>query len=172
MDKKFIILFGSGVMALSPMIGAQDNANANSLPLIQTVKYQQAVEAELAQGERALLPPGVKEKLRLTPDQLGDLKPIENDFTTAATQYETANQPRIDAAREAIKQARMAKDKVRTQDAYRQLQAVWAGLQSYRSQAVKQVRGLLMPDQLAILDDPQNQWSENHGSETNDPSAN
>jgi hypothetical protein len=38
--------------------------------------------------------------------------------------------------------------------------------------AVTQIRPLLTPDQLAILDDPQNQWRENHGQEANDPSAN
>jgi hypothetical protein len=38
--------------------------------------------------------------------------------------------------------------------------------------AVNQIRPLLTPDQLAILDDANNQWRENHGQEANDPSSN
>ena len=156
-------------MALGTAIWAQ---STNNLPLVQSVKYQKAVEDDLALGERLLLPPGVKEKLGLTEDQRASLKPIEDEFSSTCEQYQIANQPRIDAAMEAIKKARMAKDTDLIQDARRQLQDDWAGLQSYRAQAVRQVRLLLTPDQIAILDDPQNQWRENHGSEANDPSAN
>ena len=31
---------------------------------------------------------------------------------------------------------------------------------------------LLTADQITILEDPKNQWRENHGAEANDPSAN
>ena len=37
---------------------------------------------------------------------------------------------------------------------------------------VKQIKPLLTPDQLVILEDPKNQWRENHVNEANDPSAN
>jgi len=37
---------------------------------------------------------------------------------------------------------------------------------------VKKIRPLLTPEQIVILDDPNNQWQENHASEANDPSAN
>jgi hypothetical protein len=34
------------------------------------------------------------------------------------------------------------------------------------------VKPLLTPGQITILEDPKNQWRENHGAEANDPSAN
>jgi len=173
--KTKIRLLAIGFMLLLALtsVSAQDiSTNTNALPLTQTVKYQNAVEYERSQGERSLLPPGVKVKLRLTDDQLADLKPIEDDFATTCDQYQTANQPRIDAALEAGRRARDSKDETQIQQARQQLQEVWAGLQPYRTRAVKQVRKILTPDQLAILDDPQNQWRENHGNEANDPSAN
>ena len=86
--------------------------------------------------------------------------------------YQKANHPRIDAAEEAIRQARAAKDTAQIEAARKQLQAVWAGLLPYRETAVVHIRPLLTPDQLAILDDPKNQWRENHGQQANDPSAN
>jgi len=148
------------------------SANTNSLPLIQTVKYQQALQNGRSLGERSLLPPGLKEKMQLTDEQRAELKPIEDDFANTCQQYQTANQPRIDAAHEAIRNANLAKDVTQIQAAREQLQEVWAGLQQYRDAAVEKIRSLLTPDQLAILDDPKNQWRENHADEANDPSAN
>jgi len=49
---------------------------------------------------------------------------------------------------------------------------VWAGLQPDRDAAVIKIKPLLTPDQITILDDPANQWREDHGTEANDPSAN
>jgi hypothetical protein len=100
------------------------------------------------------------------------LKPIEDDFANTCQQYQIANQPRIDAAEEANRQARVTKDTAQIQAARKQLQQVWAGLRPYRETAVNQIKPLLTPDQLAILEDPKNQWRENHGQEANDPSAN
>src|ERR1700722_2599383 len=122
MKTKFIIFLSSGLMALGTAIWAQ---STNNLPLVQAVKYQKAVEDDLALGERLLLPPGVKEKLGLTEDQRASLKPIEDEFSSTCEQYQIANQPRIDAAMDAIKQARMAKDTNLIQDARRQLQGDW-----------------------------------------------
>jgi hypothetical protein len=82
-----------------------------------------------------------------------------------------ANQPRINAALEANRQARESKDTAQIQAARKQLQDVWAGLQPYRAAAVNQIKPLLTPDQLTILEDPRNQWRENHVDEANDPSA-
>lgn len=173
MKTKFILLAGSSLLVLGTTIQAQNNnTNTNSLPLVQTVKYQKAVEADRALGERLLLPPGLKEKLKLTDDERAELKPIEDDFANTSGQYKIANQSRIDGAVATLRQARMSKDTGQIADARRQLQNVWAGLQPYRAQAVKQVRLLLTPDQITVLDDPENQWHENHGSEANDPSAN
>ena len=173
MKTKFMLLFGSSLLALGPATRAQDGgANTNSLPLVQTVKYQKALEDDRALGERLLLPPGLKEKLKLTGDQRADLKTIEADFASTSLQFQTANQSRIDGAMQVIRLARMSKNEAQIEDARRQLQNIWTGLQPYREQAVKQVRALLTPDQLVILDDPQNQWSENHGAEANDPSVN
>jgi Spy/CpxP family protein refolding chaperone len=123
-------------------------------------------------GERSLLPPGLKEKLKLTEEQRIELKPIEDDFANASQQYQTANQSRIDDAQEANRRARASKDAAQIQAARKQLQDVWVGLQRDREAAVNQVKPLLTPDQLKVLEDPKNQWHENHADESNDPSAN
>jgi Spy/CpxP family protein refolding chaperone len=171
--KLTLLAISSSVVLAVPALLAQDiTTNTNTPPLTQTVKYQKAFENDRSLGERSLLPPGLKEKLKLTDEQRGELKPIENDFAKTCQEYQTANQPRIDAAQEANRQARESKDTAKIEAARKQLQQVWAGLRPYRETAVKQIKPLLTPDQLVILEDPKNQWRENHGSEANDPSAN
>lgn len=155
----------------TPALLAQ-TTTTNSPPLNQTVKYQTALENDRARGEHALLPPGLKEKLRLTDEQRAELKPIEDDFADTSEQYQIANQPRIAAAQEANHQARVAQDVERIQAARRQLQEVWAGLDPARATAVLRIKPLLTPGQITILEDPDNQWHENQGTEANDPSAN
>jgi hypothetical protein len=168
-----LFAIGGSLALTAPVSLAQNTtANTNSLPLVQTVKYQDALEHDRSLGEQSLLPPGLKEKLRLTDEQRVELKPIEDDFARTSEQYQTANQPRIDAAQEAIRRARESKDTAQIQVARQQLQAVWAGLQRYRDTAVILVKPLLTPDQITILEDPKNQWLENHVAEANDPSAN
>lgn len=171
MNIKFTLLAISGSLLLAtPAVRAQIT-NTNVLPLNQTLKYQIALEGDRSMGERALLPPGLKEKMKLTNDQRADLKPIEAEFAKTSQEYQTANQPRIDAALEANRLARAAKNATQIQAARIQLQTVWAGLQQDRAAAVKQIRPLLTPEQILVLDDPENQWRESHGSEVNDPSA-
>jgi tryptophan 2,3-dioxygenase len=68
--------------------------------------------------------------------------------------------------------ARASKDAGKIQAARKQLQTVWAGLQPYRDSAVKQIKPLLTPEQLIVLEDAGNQWRESHATEANDPSAN
>jgi Spy/CpxP family protein refolding chaperone len=171
--KLTLLAISSSVVLAAPALLAQDiTTNTNTLPLTETVKYQKAFENDRSLGERSLLPPGLKEKLKLTDEQRGELKPIEDDFAKTCQEYQTANQPRIDAAQEANRQARESKDTAKIEAARKQLQQVWAGLRPYRETAVKQIKPLLTPDQLVILEDPKNQWRENHGSEANDPSAN
>jgi Spy/CpxP family protein refolding chaperone len=175
MKTKLTLLAISSSLALAaPALLAQDTNtyNTNALPLNQTVKYQKAFENDRSLGEFSLLPPGLKEKLRLTDEQRGELRPIEDDFAKTCQEYQTANQPRIDAALEANRQARESKNTAKVEAARKQLQQVWAGLRPYRETAVNQIKPLLTPDQLVILEDPKNQWRENHGSEANDPSAN
>jgi len=169
--KLTLLAISSSLVLAAPALLAQDT-NTNTLTLTQTVKYQKALENDRSLGERSLLPPGLKEKLKLTDAQRTELKPIEADFAKTCQEYQTANQPRIDAAQEANRQARASKDTAQIEAARKQLQQVWAGLRPYREAAVNQIRPLLTPDQLAILDDPKNQWRENHGQEANDPSAN
>ena len=171
--KLTLLAISSSVVLAAPALLAQDiTTNTNTLPLTETVKYQKAFENDRSLGERSLLPPGLKEKLKLTDEQRGELRPIEDDFAKTCQEYQTANQPRIDAAQEANRQARESKDTAKIEAARKQLQQVWAGLRPYREAAVKQIKPLLTPDQLVILEDPKNQWRENHGSEANDPSAN
>ena len=102
--------------------------NTNVLPLNQTLKYQIALEHDRSLGERALLPPGLKEKMKLTDEERVELKPIEDDFARTSLEYQAANQPRIDAAQEANRQARLAKSAEKIALARKQLQQVWAGL--------------------------------------------
>jgi hypothetical protein len=175
MKTKLTLLAISSVLALAApaLLGQDTNTNTNGTNIFtQTWKYQKAFENDRSLGEQSLLPPGLKEKLQLTDEQRGELKPIEVDFAKTCWEYQKANQPRIDAAEEATRRARAAKDTAQIEAARKQLQAVWAGLRPYRETAVVHIRPLLTPDQLAILDDPKNQWRENHGQEANDPSAN
>jgi hypothetical protein len=172
MKIEFALLAISSTLLLgAPALLAQ-NTSTNSLPLNQTVKYQVALENDRLLGERALLPPGLKEKMRLTAEQRTELKPMEDDFANTSEQYQIANQPRIEAALEASRQARESKDAGRIEAARQQLQQVWAGLKPYRDNAVKQIKPLLTPDQVSVMEDATNQWRENHGYEANDPSAN
>jgi Spy/CpxP family protein refolding chaperone len=166
-----LLVISSSLLLAAPALLAQ-NTNTNTLPLNQTVKYQVALENDRSLGERSLLPPGLKEKMKLTDEQRADLKPIEDDFANTSQQYQIANQPRIDAAQEANRQARASKDAAQIQAARNQLQQVWAGLQPDREAAVNKIKPLLTPDQLKVLDDAKNQWRENHAAEANDPSAN
>ena len=171
MNIKFTLLAISGPLLLAaPAVRAQIT-NTNAPPLSQTWKYQVALEGDRTLGERALLPPGLKEKMNLTNEQRADLKPIEADFAKTSQEYQAANQPRIDAAEDAGRVARANKNATQIQAARIQLQTVWAGLQQDRAAAVKQIRPLLTPEQILVLDDPENQWRENYGPEVNDPSA-
>jgi len=170
--KLTLLVIGSSLVLAAPTLLAQDTNANNTNILTQTVKYQKAFENDRSLGEQSLLPPGLKEKLQLTDEQRTELKPIEDDFANTCQQYQTANQPRIDAAQEANRQARASKDTAKIEAARKQLQQVWAGLRPYRETAVRQIRPLLTPDQLKVLEDPENQWRENHAAEVNDPSAN
>jgi len=173
MKTRLTLLAISSLLVLAaPALLAQDTNTNGTNTLTQTWKYQKAFEYDRSLGERCLLPPGLKEKLLLTDEQRGDLKPIEDDFAKTCWEYQKANQPRIDAAEEATRQARAAKDTAQIEAARKQLQQVWAGLRPYRETAVNQIKPLLTPDQIAILDEAKNQWRENHGQEANDPSAN
>jgi hypothetical protein len=169
--KLFPLAIGGVLLLAAPAVRAQ-STNTNSLPLTQTLKYQIALEKDRSLGERCLLPPGLKEKMKLTDEQRAELKPIEDDFAKTSVLYQIANQPRIDAAQEANRQARAAKDAAQIQAARKQLQDVWAGLQPDRIAAVVKIKPLLTPDQITILEDAKNQWRENHVDEANDPSAN
>jgi hypothetical protein len=169
--KLTLLAVSSSLVLAAPALLAQ-NTNTNTLPLNQTLKYQGALENDRSLGERSLLPPGLKEKLKLTEEQRTELKPIEEDFGKTSQEYQQANQPRIDAAQEANRQARLSKDTSRIQAARAQLQQVWAGLQPYRDAAVIRVKPLLTPEQLTVFEDAKNQWRESHVAEANDPSAN
>jgi hypothetical protein len=171
--KHTLLIIGTSLLLAAPALLAQTtNTSTNGLPLNQTLKYQVALENDRSLGESSLLPPGLKEKMRLTDEQRIEFKPIEDDFANTCQQYQIANQPRIDAALEANRQACAAKDTTRIQAAREQLQEVWAGLLPDRVAAVEKIKPLLTPDQLGMLEDPKNQWRESHVNEANDPSAN
>ena len=170
MKPKLTLLLISASMALAaPPLRAQ---TTNTLPFTNTVHHQIALDNDRLLGERALLPPGLKEKIKLTKAQRTELEPIEKAFATTSIQYQAANQSRINSAQEGIRRARASKDTVQIEAARRQLQDVWVGLQRDRQAAVNRIKPLLTPDQLTILEDPGNQWRENHRDERNDPSSN
>lgn len=171
MKIKFILSLIGGSLWLGAQMSFAQMTNTNAMPLTQTLKYQAALENDRSLGECSLLPPGLKEKLRLTDAQRSELQPIEADFAKTCLEYQAANQPRIDAAQEADRLARESKSAERIQAARRQLQNVWAGLQKYRDESVRQAKQVLTPDQIIVLEDASNQWRENHGTEANDPSA-
>ena len=166
-----LFVMSSSLVLLTPALLAQ-NTNTNTLPLTETVKYQAVSENDRSLGERSLLPPGLKEKLKLTAEQRTELKPIEKDFAKTSQEYQAANQPRIDAAQEANRQACASKNMAQIQAARSQLQQAWAGLQPYREAAVEKIKPLLLPEQVAVLQDPKNQWREIYAAEINEPSAN
>ena len=169
---KFVHFALRGVLLLAAPALLAASTNTNTLPLIQATKSQMAVESDRALGELALLPPGLKEKMKLTEAQRAELKPAEDDFAATGLQYQIANQPRIDAALEANRQARANKDAAQIQAARVQLQQVWAGLQPYRTTSVTKIKLILTSEQLKVLEDPKNQWLESRATEANDPAAN
>jgi len=183
MKTKFTLLLMSGsLMLAAPALLAQNitaktiyintDSDSNSFPIPLTLKYHKALINERSLGEHSLLPPALKDKMGITAEQRDELKPIEDDFASTSQRYEAANQSRIDDAGDVSRQVRGSKNTAQIQAARDQSQAVWAGLEPDRVAAVKQIKPVLTPDQIAILEDPQNQWRENHVYEANDPSAN
>jgi hypothetical protein len=166
-----LFVMSSSLVLLTPALLAQ-NTNTNTLPLTETVKYQAVSENDRSLGVQCLLSAGVKEKLMLTAKQRTELKPIEKDFAKTSQEYQAANQPQIDAAEEANRQACASKNMAQIQAARSQLQQAWAGLQPYREAAVEKIKPLLLPEQVAVLQDPKNQWREIYAAEINEPSAN
>src|SRR5476651_686454 len=104
-SKSTLLAISASLLLAAPALLAQNTniiyINTNSLPVTQTAKYQEAVANDLASGERSILPPGIKEMMRLTEAQRKEMKPIEDDFAKTRGEYQAANQPRIDAAEEA-----------------------------------------------------------------------
>jgi Spy/CpxP family protein refolding chaperone len=170
--KLTLFVMSSSLVLLTPALLAQNTyTNTNTLPRTQTVKYRTALENDRSLGERSLLSAAVKKKLILTAEQRTELKSIEKGFAKTSQEYQAANQPRIDAAQEANRQACITKDTAHIQAARSQLEQAWAGLQPSREAAVEKIKPLLLPEQVAVLQDPKNQWRENHENEANDPSA-
>ena len=76
--KLTLLVMGGSLVLAAPTLLAQ-NTNTNTNTLTQTVKYQAAFENDRSLGERCLLPPGLKEKLKLTAEQRTEMKLIEDD---------------------------------------------------------------------------------------------
>lgn len=186
MHTKLILLaLGGPLLLAAPAMQAQQNLAGNSATnsaanLSTSVAANHSSSAantnvpirkfpKALADEQLLLPAGLKEKLLLTDPQKLQLKSIEDDFASTSREYKIANQPRIDAAQEANRQASVSGDKGQIQAAHTQLQQVWAGLQPYRVAAVARFKPLLTPDQIKLLEDPKNQWRENHAAEASVP---
>ena len=172
MKTKYTVRALGGLLLIAPTLTAQTTFSTNittgevsGSPSPSVTNTPAHIHPRESENEQLLLPSGTRDKLRLSDEQKTEIKQIEADFANSSREYKTANQPRIDAANEASRQARAAKDPVQIQAARTQLQEVWAGLQPYRAAAVTKIKPLLTPDQLKVLDDPTNQWDENHGVE-------
>ena len=180
-----LLAVSSSLLLATPALLAQNHATnaiprtptnavprtpTNSVSPTETAKYQAAVEHDRSLGQRAMLPPGLKEKMKLSNAQRAELRPFEEEFANASRQYQAANQSRIDDAQEASRRARALKDPAQIQAARKQLQDIWVGLQRERQAAVYRIKHLLTPDQLKILEDEKNQWRTDD-DEVNDPSA-
>ena len=170
MKTKLLVLTLGSSLLYAPALLAQNNAATNNSQNLGNnlsanvatnlsngvTNAQPRNHPKNVAGEPLLLPPGLKEQLKLTDGQRTELKLIEDDFAKTSQEYEIANQPRIEAAQEANRQARASKDPAQIQAAHLQWQQVWAGLQPYRVAALNHVKPVLTPDQIKILDDPQN----------------
>jgi len=156
----------------APGTNAVPRPSTNAVPATETAKYQAAVEHDRSLGQRAIFPPGLKEKMKLTSAQRTELKSFEEEFANTTKQYQAANQSRIDDAQEASRRARASKNPAQIQAARKQLHDIWVGLQRDREAAVYRIKPVLTPDQLRVLEDAKNQWRENDDDEVNDPSAN
>jgi Spy/CpxP family protein refolding chaperone len=167
-----LLAIGGSLLLAAPALLAQSifatnitTGEVTSSPSPAVTNTPPRIHPRESGDEHLLLSSGTRDKLRLTDEQKAEMKQIEEDFAKTSREYKAANQPRIDAAREASRQARAAKDPVQIEAARAQLQEAWAGLQPYRTAAVTKIKPLLTPNQRKILDDPTNQWNENHGAE-------
>jgi hypothetical protein len=110
-----------------------------------------AAPAEIPEFGQPLLPPELKERLKLSDTQQAELKTIEDDFARTLQEYEAANKARIDAAYEADRQARLAKDERLIKAAAEQFTLVWAGVRPERKAAMARVKEVLTPEQLKFV---------------------
>jgi hypothetical protein len=148
MKAKFILLAMSGSLALgAPVLLAQANLATNIAAGANDIPHGSPGQR---QGESTLLPPGLKGQWKLSGEQKSKIKQIEQDFAQTSREYKTANRPRLDAAAEADRQARAAKNPGQIQAAHSQYQQVWAGLEPYRAAAIAKIRLVLTPDQLKL----------------------
>src|SRR4026209_2863879 len=130
-----LVISSSLLLAMRALLAQNTNTNAlplltntNSVPLTETAKYLAALENDRSLGQRAIFPPGLKEKMKLTNAQRTELKQFEDDFANISKQYQAANQSRIDDAQEASRRARASKNPAQIQAARKQLHDIWVGL--------------------------------------------
>ena len=162
--KLTLLVISSSLLLAAPALLAQNNLSTNASTIGATNNFtststnaQARTNKAAFKGQQLILATGITEKLKLTDEQKVELKPIEEDFGNISQEYQTANQPRIDAANEAIRQAVASKDPGQIQAARAQLQAVWAVFQPDRAAAIAKIKPLLTPEQIKILEDPKNQ---------------
>lgn len=99
-----------------------------------------------------LLSDSLRDRLQLSSLQVAELSTIEGDFAKTVREYQVANQSRLDAAYEADRQARIAKNDARLKAAWEQYELVWSGLQPERTAALARVKPLLTPAQLKVFE--------------------
>ena len=96
MKSKFTLLaIGCSMVLTVPALPAQDitadtiytNSKAGAFPVTVTLKYHEALVSGRSLGEHALIPPGLKLKMKLTGEQRDSLKPFEDAFASTSWQY-------------------------------------------------------------------------------------
>jgi len=104
--------------------------------------------------------------MKLTDEQRGELKPIEDDFANTCQQYQKPTNPGLTPPRRRFGRRAQRRTTAQIKAARQQLQQVWAGLRPYRVTAVNQIKPLLTPDQLAdFRRSAKTNGGENHGQE-------
>jgi len=124
--KLFAVVLGSSLLLGSSVLRAGDT-NTTSQPTPPPPHRDGP-----PRGMGSILPPQMVEKLNLTEDQKAKLKPIEESFAKAQQEYIAAHKDEIDAARKAMETAMV-------------------GLQEQRKAAMEQVKSLLTPEQMALI---------------------
>lgn len=165
MKTRHALLLSGGFILLSATIASAQQNLATNVAVNSAINAANSLATNIASSVPTNAPPpeGVteygqpllseelKDRLRLSSLQRAELKVIEDDFDETRFEYHTANQARIEAAYEANRQARLAKDDARILASREQFELVWASMKPEREAALVKVKRVLTPEQLKFF---------------------